>query len=72
MVANQKDEDREVYAATWALLSSRPFTSPEINKAAEDLLYRPDLRTWTDDYNNLFQILNRATSSHRRHNKASQ
>jgi hypothetical protein len=57
VVTNKKDEDREVYAATWALLSSRPFTSPEIKEAAEDLPYRPDLRAWTDDYNNLFQIL---------------
>ena len=57
MITNERDEDREVYAATWALVSSRPLTPPLIEEAAEDLPYRPELRAWTDDYNNLFQIL---------------
>jgi len=57
MVTNERDEDRELYTATWALVSSRPLTSPLIEDAAEDLPYRPELRAWTNDYNNLFQIL---------------
>jgi len=57
MVTNERDEDREVYTATWALVSSKPLTSPAIEDVAEDLPYRPELRAWTDDYNNLFQIL---------------
>jgi hypothetical protein len=57
MITNERDEDREVYAATWALVSSRPLTSPMIEEAAENLPYRPELHAWTDDYNNLFQIL---------------
>jgi hypothetical protein len=57
MVTNDRDEDREVYNATWALLSLMPLTAPAIEDAAEDLPFRPDLRAWTDDYNNLFQIL---------------
>jgi hypothetical protein len=57
MITNDRDEDREIYSATWALLSSKPLTSPAIQEAAEELPYRPELRPWTDDYNNLFQIL---------------
>jgi hypothetical protein len=57
MITNERDEDREIYSATWALVSSRPLTSPMIKEAAENLPYRPELRAWTDDYNNLFQIL---------------
>ncbi len=57
MITNDRDEDREIYTATWALISSRPLTSPAIQEAAEELPHRPELRPWTDDYNNLFQIL---------------
>jgi hypothetical protein len=57
MITNDRDEDREVYSATWALLSSQPLTAAAIDDVAEDLTFRPDLRAWTDDYNNLFQIL---------------
>ncbi len=57
MVTNDRDRDREVYAATWALVSSLPIAFPSVRDAAEELPYRPELRPWTDDYNNLFQIL---------------
>ena len=57
MITNERDEDREIYTATWAVVSSKPLTSPAIEDVAEDLPYRPELRAWTDDYNNLFQIL---------------
>jgi hypothetical protein len=57
MITNERDGDREVYAATWALVSSQPITVSIIKEAARDLPYRPELRPWTDDYNNLFQIL---------------
>jgi spermidine synthase len=57
MVTNDRDEAREVYTTTWALLSAQSLTSPSIEVEAEDLPFRPELRAWTDDYNNLFQIL---------------
>ena len=57
MITNDRDEDREIYTATWALISSKPLTSPAIEEAAEELPHRPELLPWTDDYNNLFQIL---------------
>lgn len=57
LISNDRDEERKIYNARWALVSSKPLTSPAIQEAAEDLDSRPDLRVWTDDYNNLFQIL---------------
>ncbi len=57
LVTNKEDEERDIYSARWALLSSKPISSPAIQNAASKLASRPDLRVWTDDYNNLFQIL---------------
>jgi spermidine synthase len=57
MITNDRNEDREIYAATWALISSRPINDAAVRDAAEELPHRPELRPWTDDYNNLFQIL---------------
>ena len=57
LIVNSKDEDEKVYSSRWALLASRPITDPAIVENAEALEHRPGLRTWTDDYNNLFQIL---------------
>jgi len=57
MITNDRDEDREIYTATWALISSRPINDAASLDAAEELPHRPELRPWTDDYNNLFQIL---------------
>lgn len=57
LIVTDKDEDEKVYSTRWALLSSKPFTSPALVDAAEELTHRAGLRLWTDDYNNLFQIL---------------
>ena len=45
--------------ATWVLLSARPgfFEQPLIREAGTSLKHNPRLRPWTDDYSNLFQIL---------------
>ncbi|HEY6011519.1 MAG TPA: fused MFS/spermidine synthase, partial [Nitrospirota bacterium] len=55
-IVNEKNDGHKIYRATWALLSSRPL-APAIRAAGEELGSRPELRVWTDDYNNLFQIL---------------
>ena len=57
IVTNEPDDERKFHSARWALVSSKPITSPEILASAEKPATRPDLRVWTDDYNNLFQIL---------------
>jgi hypothetical protein len=55
VVVDREGDGREI--SRWALLSSEPIQAPLITKAALRLASRPELRLWTDDYNNLFQIL---------------
>ncbi|HET7319520.1 MAG TPA: fused MFS/spermidine synthase, partial [Nitrospirota bacterium] len=57
LVETDGDEERKIYRSQWALLSTRPVNDPEILGKARALKDRPGLRLWTDDYNNLFQIL---------------
>jgi len=57
LVTNDSDSQHNVFRAIWALLSSQPLESPLFANTAKKLTARPDLRVWTDDYNNLFQIL---------------
>ncbi len=57
IVTNEPDDERKIHRTRWALVSSKPITSPAILAVAEEPMTRPDLRVWTDDYNNLFQIL---------------
>ena len=56
IVQNGMDAGRRVFHSRWALLSSQPFP-PVILAAAEEPASRSELRVWTDDYSNLFQIL---------------
>ncbi len=57
VVRNDRDEDRKIYQASWALLTSRPLSSPSLARTAQELRTQAGLRVWTDDYSNLFQIL---------------
>ncbi len=57
VIASQSDLQHNIFPAHWALLSSKPIISPIVNAAARKPFARPGLRVWTDDYNNLFQIL---------------
>jgi len=53
-------DDRGGYPTEWLLLTRDPalFKIPAIQNGAEDLSgYSTDLKLWTDDYSNLFQIL---------------
>lgn len=56
LVSSEGDSDNEIYGADWVLMSSSPL-SQALKKASTRLVERPELRLWTDDYNNLFQIL---------------
>jgi hypothetical protein len=54
------DEDvTGVFAATWILVTGNPrfFDKPEFRGPAPKLIAQRGLRTWTDDYSNLFRIL---------------
>ena len=59
MISNEADDEKEIAAADWVLVSSRPgfFEQPEIKNATEKIEPIPGLRTWTDDYSNLYKIL---------------
>jgi spermidine synthase len=53
------DDDYEVFGATWVLVTeNRDFlNSPAVKAARKKIDRRPYLAEWTDDYNNLFQII---------------
>ena len=59
MISNEADDEKEIAASDWVLVSSRPgfFDQPEIRDADEKIEPIPGLRTWTDDYSNLYKIL---------------
>jgi len=57
LVSSEVDADNGIYGADWVLMSSAPLKSEAIKKVSTKLVERPELRLWTDDYNNLFQIL---------------
>jgi hypothetical protein len=59
IVRSPKD-DRHLYAqAEWILMTSNSefFARPEISGVAAMIEERPGVRLWTDDYNNLLQVL---------------
>jgi hypothetical protein len=50
----------DTYQSEWMLLARDPalLVNPAISSRARDMTgYVSDVRLWTDDYNNLFQIL---------------
>jgi len=59
LVENEDDDATAVFASSWVLVSGRQsfFQFPLVFKAATPVERRPGLRMWTDDYSNLFQIL---------------
>jgi SAM-dependent methyltransferase len=59
MISNDEDEDTEVAAADWVLVTKRPgfFDQPDIKANAGAINPIPGLRVWTDDYSNLYKIL---------------
>jgi hypothetical protein len=59
LLIDTDDSENDVYGATWVLLTSQPevFQQPAFNSASSPLTPMRGLRTWTDDYSNLFQIM---------------
>ena len=43
--------------SVWVLLAEKPETLESIREFGKELAARPELRIWTDDYHNLFQVL---------------
>ncbi|MBC7778598.1 MAG: fused MFS/spermidine synthase [Proteobacteria bacterium] len=52
-------QDRFLSSSDWVLVSrsARIFERPALKEAAQPVEARPQWRLWTDDFNNLFQIL---------------
>ncbi|MBV8828667.1 MAG: fused MFS/spermidine synthase [Acidobacteriaceae bacterium] len=59
LVRNHEHSDAAVLAADWVLVTQnlRVLSSEAIRNHSIAIPPRPDLRTWTDDYNNLLQVL---------------
>jgi hypothetical protein len=57
-IHSERDQDRGLSAATWVLVTqNRNFLArPEIARAASPIFGR-EVRLWTDDYNNLLQLI---------------
>jgi hypothetical protein len=59
LVRSVKDDEHIYSQADWILMTRDAafFAQPEISGAAKMIEQRPGLRLWTDDYNNLLQVL---------------
>jgi SAM-dependent methyltransferase len=59
IISNVEDDTKEIAASDWVLVTSRPafFDQKEIKAVAQKIEPIPGLRTWTDDYSNLYKIL---------------
>lgn len=64
-IDNEEIDDAQVFSSDWVLVF-RPEASinnmPLVTTAGTPVAARPELRTWTDDYSNLFQIWKRDTN----------
>lgn len=56
---NDDDDEEAISPSDWVLVTSRPgfFDLPELKGSGEPITGIPGLRTWTDDYSNLYRIL---------------
>ena len=56
---DQEEDEEQVFGSDWALVATNPrsLESPEIKDAVKELPSHTNIRVWTDDYNNIFQIL---------------
>lgn len=59
LVRSHEDLDSGLLAADWMLLTNNTdvLNNPSIRTHSQPVALRPDLRLWTDSYNNLLQVL---------------
>jgi len=57
LIENPDNEHRGIYRSQWVLITSAPLRSSNILGVAKNIPISTNLRIWTDDYSNLFQIL---------------
>ena len=58
-LVESQDEENDVFASSWVLVTASPvvFEGPLLRGAARAVPTPRNIRMWTDDYSNLFQIL---------------
>jgi len=58
-LADTEDEENDVFGSTWVLVTSSSgfFDGPLMRTAVVEVPLPGNMRMWTDDYSNLFQIL---------------
>jgi SAM-dependent methyltransferase len=58
-IVNKKDPAQAISQATWVLVTRNRYflARPEVADAIRPIPPRPGLRLWTDDYNNLLQVI---------------
>ena len=59
LVRNHGNDDQHIFPADWVLVTNNEdvLNNAAIRLHSLPIVDRRDLRIWTDDYNNLFQIL---------------
>jgi hypothetical protein len=59
LVESEDNDDGTCYGTTWVLMANDDtlFQRPFLKDAGKPLAPAPWLRTWTDDYSNLFRVL---------------
>ena len=59
VLVDDDGEDSIASTSDWVLLSddASALEAPQIAEASESIDARPDLRLWTDDFNNIVQIM---------------
>ncbi len=60
-ISSEEDLASDVFTSDWVLVTSRPgfLENEPIKSARSDPATRPHIRMWTDDYSNLWQIVNK-------------
>lgn len=59
VVETDEDDENICFGTTWVVITDNDsfLNRPEVKQASQPLAPAPWLRTWTDDYSNLFQVL---------------
>jgi SAM-dependent methyltransferase len=59
LVDSDDDDEKDVYTATWILVSDRPdiFSLPMFKDIAQDIKVPPALQPWTDDFSSIYKVL---------------
>jgi SAM-dependent methyltransferase len=57
LISTDEDSGSETFAADWVLVTTNPTVLAHLTQFATKIQKKPNLRLWTDDYSNLWEIL---------------